>query len=250
MWTMTTLFLVVCRFVSSRQCFPDSGCKLLCNNNFNHFSCHPHFLYYRRNKRQIGWRWERVWKREHLYAGTVWVCVGELAYNITLQHLWCGIVCWVASLCSCHLTQDAPVTTTHSGMQDSWSVHNSIFSHPPTPDHSASYMRISIGKLIESRTEVLGALDGNSDVRVSVFSIINLLIRAKMSKIFYSFSFRCLFRLMNWMVWPLWFLITVCVCVCFMSHIIKVWAHVFVMFIILTELWPNDHYLNIIFFIY
>jgi len=28
------------------------------------------------------------------------------------------------------------------------------------------------------------------------------------------------------------------------SHIIKAWAQVFVMFIILTELWRNDHYLN------
>jgi len=35
-----------------------------------------------------------------------------------------------------------------------------------------------------------------------------------------------------------------CVCVCVMLHIIKVWAQVFVMFIILTELWPNDYYLN------
>ena len=32
----------------------------------------------------------------------------------------------------------------------------------------------------------------------------------------------------------------VCVCVFFMLHIIKVWAQVFMMFINLTKLWPND----------
>ena len=36
----------------------------------------------------------------------------------------------------------------------------------------------------------------------------------------------------------------VCVRVCFMLHIIKAWVQVFVMFIILTELWSNDYYLN------